>query len=378
MSTLSSTYLQQVIASSIDGIIVLDRETIVLVWNSQAAAFTGVASSVALGHPIADILPGFELHMQSQDALKHALNGLKSFIPSDQNVCGAGICETHYIPITENGETTGILLVMHDVAHRVKTENELKELNRSLAAKNRELKRRNAALGAFSHLTGHEFKDPMRKIYTMIELLVQEEEAKFSDHARKYFRQIQASVQRIGLLADDILSISNQGSLKNKLVDIDLNVLFSDVAKKLQEQIAAIGASIYCDPLPVYRGHPAMLFQLFQHLLDNALKFQVPGKQPVITISSETMDGRELVHRDVNPEASYLVLHFSDNGIGFEKKHAATIFRMFSKLNRNSYPGSGTGLAFCKKIVELHGGFITTASVPGEGSSFHCYLEEQA
>jgi len=375
VSELSLCLVEKVIQSSIDGIIVLDKEEIVLAWNTRAAVFTGIPEERALGRSIGEVMPAIHSSLTVHSALSNAAKGFSSFVPADQNICGSGVYESHYLPIMEGEEVMGVLHVLHDVSHRVKTENELRALNKSLAEKNRELKKYSAELSAFTHLTSNELRDPMRKIYTAIELLMREEGRRLSDEGKRYFRQIQGSVQRISLLADDILSLSDLDNRKDRLSEIDLNSIFLIAEKRLQEQISRSCAVISCGPLPMYRGYQPMLIQLFKHLLENALKFRDPGTKPVISISAENLPGSSIRHRHANPKSDYTVLHFTDNGIGFDPEYARTIFRMFCRLNGNDYPGTGCGLALCKKITVMHGGFIGAESSPGKGSSFHCYLE---
>jgi signal transduction histidine kinase len=119
-----------------------------------------------------------------------------------------------------------------------------------------------------------------------------------------------------------------------------------------------------------------MLLQLFQNLLSNAIKFQEEGKQPVISINAEKIAGISIDHPDADPGLPYLKINFVDNGIGFKRKYNEQIFEMFMRIGKNRYPGSGTGLTLCKKIAELHGGFITVESTPGAGSTFSCFLQE--
>jgi PAS domain S-box-containing protein len=369
-------FLKELTNASIDGIVAVDRNYTILVWNRQAELFTGLAGKDVIGRNLLEVNPALQKKKAVMDALKRGLEGLTSFVPAELTGTGS-YYENHYIPVRDKrGAIRAIMNIQHDVAHRLKAENELRELNASLAAGNREMKRRNAELQAFSHITSHDFKDPLRKIYTAIELLVNNDLPRFSEKGRMHFRQIQGSVQRIGLLADDILSFSALDAEKTAFPEVDLNQVLEFAQKRLEAHIVRTGAVIKTATLPMYRGHRLMLTQLFLNILDNAIKFQEEDNRPVISIEPEYVAGNSISHPDVDPAARYLVLHIADNGIGFDKKYVNRIFEVFMRINRSKFPGVGTGLALCRKIAELHGGFIVAESEQGQGSIFHCYLQE--
>ncbi len=253
---------------------------------------------------------------------------------------------------------------------------DLQQLNNVLLSQNRVLKRRNAELHAFSYISSNDLKEPLRRIYTSIEMLLEQDLSRFSDKGRTHFKQIQGALQRLGLLADDIVYFSRLDAEKADFTNVDLNDVFSLALKRMEEQLISSRTFIRADDLPVYHGHRGMLVLLFQNLVSNAVKFQEPGSVPEIHISVEKQQGSTIKHPDADATAVYLVLHFADNGIGFDQKYKDRIFDVFMRINRGKYPGTGKGLALCKKIAELHGGFIIAESIPGSGSIFHCYLQE--
>lgn len=361
--------------ASIDGMIVLDPDLNVTLWNARMEEMTGIARSEATGKKLPELMPASFEALEVQEAIGHARMGLGYFLPA-ANTAG-GYYEEHYLPLKDaGGAVTGILVIRHDVSHRVKAENELKDLNSSLEAKNKTLNQRNAELQVFSHITSHEFKEPLRKIYTVLEMTLTQEAAGFTERGRQYFKQMQAAVQRIGLLADDIASYSRLDDERAAFRDVNLQDVFDLVLKRLDEPITLSGAVITASSLPMYRGHRLMLIQLFQHLLGNAVKFQEAGHQPIISVTAMCVSGAEVSDPRADENASYLKLDFADNGIGFKRKYRERIFDVFMRIGGNRFPGNGTGLALCQKIAGLHGGFITAESNPGEGSVFSCFLEQ--
>jgi PAS domain S-box-containing protein len=368
-------FFEKLVDASIDGIMVLDKELHVILWNSRNELVNGIPRTEVIGKKWMDIEPDLEKSPEIAEALQHALMGLASFVPATKNAGAKGYFEQHFLPLkNESGEVIGILNIRHDVAHRVKAEDELRDLNRSLLGSNRALSQRNAELQVFSHITSHDFKEPLRKIYTAVEMIVTQEAQHINERGRQYFKQIQGAVQRIGLLADDILSYARLDVQTTAFTEVDLGEVIAIVSRRLEEQIRTTNAIITTNDLPVYTGHKLMLVQLFQNLMGNALKFQEQNNQPRISIEADSVAGLGLERPEADPGAVYTRIRFTDNGIGFKRKYNDRIFEVFMRINKTLYPGSGTGLSLVKKIVELHDGFISVESEPGKGSTFTCYL----
>lgn len=361
---------------SIDRVMALDPDMRVITWNKMCEQLWGRTKDEVLGRPVFEVIPEFRSAPVIHNALENALKGLKVFVPAGEGSFGGGYFEQHFIPLREEGrEVEGVLVVIHDVAHRVKAENELKALNKSLARKNKELKQRNAELLSFAHVTGHDLKEPLRKIYTFIEMLVSREAEHLSDEGRSLFKRIQGAVQRMGMLTDDILNFAEVGTADKKVEPVDLNHTLKFVLFSLQEQVEGKGAVVALATLPVVQGYRNLLAQLFQHLISNALKFVEAGRAPQISITAAACAGSETGYPEAIPDQRYERISIRDNGIGFEKKYAGRIFQMFQRLNSSpAFPGTGIGLALCQKVAELHHGFIIAESTPGEGSTFHVFL----
>lgn len=258
------------------------------------------------------------------------------------------------------------------VAHRTE---ELKALNRSLVKKNKELRQKNNDIASFSYAAGHYLKEPLRKIYTFIELILMKEQDGISEAGREHFKKVQSSAQRLSLLTDDIMTFSMLNSIDERLTDVDLNETLAIVKNEIRSHLSAADASIDAGELHTIKGYSGPLQILFKHMLSNAIKFRDANK-PMIRISSTVVEGKGIKHPDVIKEAEYLRLMFSDNGIGFEPQYADKVFTMFNRLdNSDKYPGTGIGLSLCRKVVQLHNGFITVESTPGKGTTFSCYLQ---
>lgn len=243
--------------------------------------------------------------------------------------------------------------------------NEIEVMNRKLVKSNQDLEQ-------FAYVASHDLQEPLRKIQTFSELAERSTGDKETLH--KYLEKINVSARRMADLIRSVLNYSRLSRLNEEFSVIDLNATMDSIRSDLELLIAEKKAEIRCDPLPVIRGIPLQLNQLFLNLISNSLKFS--EKKPVIDISSKILPGSQIrLNPDLNSAGNYVELKFTDNGIGFEQQYADKIFTIFQRLHTSQhYAGTGIGLALCKKIVENHHGFIIARSEPGKGAEFYVYL----
>jgi light-regulated signal transduction histidine kinase (bacteriophytochrome) len=143
----------------------------------------------------------------------------------------------------------------------------------------------------------------------------------------------------------------------------------------MNEYIKEAEAEVVAERLPVITGNDNQVFYLFKNLLNNAIKFQFPGNQPIIKITAEQVAGHQVDSAKADESRDYCKVSFEDNGLGLDPKYFKKIFQVFQRLhNKNEYEGTGMGLAICRKIMENHGGFIKVESEPDKGSVFSCYF----
>lgn len=263
------------------------------------------------------------------------------------------------------------------MAHRIKAENQLQKLNLILAQKNKELQQKTDELTNFNWIASHDLKEPLRKIYTFIEMVATKEGIKLTDNARTNLRRAQSAVQRMGLLTDDIVTFSQVAAPNEQLTLVDLQRVLQKSLEANQRTIENSNAQVKADKLPSVYGYPELLQLLFNHMLGNALKFHLDGAQPDVTISYKLTRGQHLGFPDVEADADYHTISFEDNGIGFDMAYAEKIFGMFQRLHQQGqYRGTGMGLPICRKVAEAHDGGIVVTSTEGEGSTFTCYLRD--
>lgn len=366
---------EMLIDSSIDRVMAINEQWCVIAWNKTAAIITGIHKDDIIGKPLLEVFPRLKDDAEMMEAIQFAMDGKKSFLPAHAGLLNRQSYENHFIPLTgDNGQVKGVMNIMHDVAHREKAEKKLQQLNEELEQQFRQLETATTEMATFTYITSNEIKEPLRHVYTAFELLVKSEGRVLSNGGKANIRRIQASLNRINLLLDDIWALSHINSFKQVRNFIDLTEVFREAQIKLEKKIAESGAVIETDGLPLIPGYKDMLQTLFINLIDNGLKFQEPGNQPFIRIAGHIVPANELPPGYQNKKPMVLV-SFTDNGIGFDPLQADRIFIMFEKLNpKNQFHGSGMGLTIAKKIVEAHDGFIQAIAQPGKGATIKCYL----
>lgn len=230
----------------------------------------------------------------------------------------------------------------------------------ALARSNADLERSNADLEEFGYAVSHDLKEPLRSVQGFLELLKRRAGDKLDEKSHGYIDRSLAGADRMRLLIEDLLAYARVSASSRELREVDLNRLVHDVLGGLEQSRQESGAQVEVGALPVLQGEPVQLSALFQNLIANAIKFR--REPPVIRI-------------DARAEGDAWHLTVQDNGIGIHAEQFERVFQVFQRLHgKDEYPGTGIGLAVCKKIVERHGGRIWLESEPGVGTTFHFTL----
>lgn len=245
-------------------------------------------------------------------------------------------------------------LLIVKVVYDVLTDNRV-ELQRHYT----ELKKKNHDLEQYTYAASHDLQEPLHSIQSLVDLIYQDYKDKLDHTANTYLDHIRNASQQMSDLITNLLRYSRIGQTEN-CIETDCHELVMQVIRGLDSDIKARQANVVITtPLPTLLAYPNSLQQLMFHLISNGLKFQALDNKPLIEISATQNDNN-------NWEFSV-----KDNGIGFAEEFNQRIFSIFKTLHsRSIYPGSGFGLANCKKIVELHNGKIWAKSSPGNGSTF--------
>ncbi len=244
-------------------------------------------------------------------------------------------------PIRVDGKIIGAVAVNADVTERKRQESELLRSNNDLQQ--------------FAYMVGHDLREPMRTISTFVELLARKYGGTDSDTG-EFMGYVNSAVERMRLLIDDVLAYSRAGTTE-KLESVDTAAALNWARMNLEVRIKESGATVRSATLPRVQGYTSDFVQLLQNLIGNAIKYRA-SRPPQIEVGAELRD-------------SYWIFSVADNGIGIEPEFQDSIFGLFKRLHGRDIPGTGVGLALCKRIVERRGGKMWVESTPGTGSTFY-------
>jgi PAS domain S-box-containing protein len=253
--------------------------------------------------------------------------------------------------LNEKGESYRYISIFSDITERKKIEEELK--NQAI-----ELKNSNAELEHFANAASHDLQEPLRMISSFLVLLEKRLDGQLNDTDKQYIHFALDGADRMKRLIQDMLEYSRTGTNKENLIPTDFNEVLQYTTLVLKDTINDTKALITIKPLPVLLANKTLICQLFINLLSNALKYSTPNMPQI-----------EVGFTDNQAEYTFYV---KDNGIGINPDFFDQIFIIFKRLhNKSTYPGTGIGLAICKKIVEIHKGKIWVVSESGKGSTFY-------
>ena len=254
----------------------------------------------------------------------------------------------------------------------------LQAANAKLASTNARLEHSNEELAQYAYVASHDLQEPLRKIRMFSGLL--RKQTGWSAEDSQLVAKIDQSAERMTMLIHDLLEFSRLLNSEPLLKPVDLGEICRMVVSDFELAITEKGAVVQIGALPVIEAIGLQMNQLFYNLLSNALKFGRPDVAPVIVVDAQlisTAAATKYVHKP-DPGCHYYHLTFADNGIGFEEQYSEQIFEVFKRLHgRDAYPGSGIGLALCRRIVANQGGHLYVTSVPDAGTTFHIILPDR-
>ncbi len=361
-----------------DGVITTDAQGLVTFMNPVAEGLIGQETTAVKGHSLTDVFV-FDshscletmaaLHQQPYDCLM-GKNG--RLIPIEHTTT----------PIqNEYGQVLGHVLIFRDVSQRYEAEialqqahdeleqrvisrtAELSQANLRLEQQTDELSRSNRDLEQFAYVVSHDLREPLRKIKSYAELLQQRYQTQLDEKADKYIFYVTDGASRLQALIGDLLAYSRIGKGGLHLHPTDLQLILTQVLSDCELTIRDTNATITCSQLPTLMVDPKQISQLFYNLISNGLKFQQ-------TINPQ-------IHIWAEKQEQEWLFGVRDNGIGIEPQYAEKIFVIFQRLHtKEEYPGTGIGLAICKKVIENHKGRIWVESQPGQGTTFYFTLPD--
>lgn len=361
-------------------ILYLSKEGIVENWNKGAEKIKGYKAEEIVGKSFENFyikedrdngLPQYILN-QAIDHGRHGQEGWRVRKNGTKFWANVVITAVH----NDEDEVIGFSKVTHDITPQKEADDQLKANAAELKEKNLELEKMNKELQSFAYISSHDLQEPLRKIQTFSNMIVDKEFDNLSENGKDKFKRMQNAAQRMQTLINDLLAYSRTNTQEIVLTKTDLNKLIDDVKEDLKEEILQKNATIEVDQIESKVDIvPFQIHQLLFNLISNSLKFTHAGVAPIIQIQSEIKKGKELDNDKLEDTVEYCHIIFSDNGIGFDPQYSEKIFEVFQRLHgKETYLGTGIGLAIVKKIVDNHKGVITAKGKPGQGATFDIYI----
>jgi len=250
----------------------------------------------------------------------------------------------------------------NEINERKNSEEKVRALNLQLLQNIDKLEAANKDLDRFAFMASHDLQEPLRKIRTFSDMLTRKYTSVLDKDGFEIIHKIENAAQRMSNLIQDILTFSKISMEKKTFVESNLNDLLNEVLFEIDSTVKEKQAQIFVNTLPSLKVNPVLMRPLFYNIISNSLKYSKQNTPPIIKVHAED---------NGTPEKKYMRIYFEDNGIGFEQKYAEEIFTMFNRLpHPHPIEGTGIGLALCKKIVEVHDGYISAKSKVDEGSTF--------
>jgi PAS domain S-box-containing protein len=347
--------------SAPDAVVIVDAAGLIQIVNRQTDLLFGYPRAELLGQPVEVLVP--ERFRGRHLSHRAGFRGDPHTRPmgTDLELFGRRRdgsefpVEISLSPMTMDEGETLIISNIRDVTARKIADAQLREVAADLA-------RSNAELEHFAYVASHDLQEPLRMVASFTQLLARRYRGKLDEDADEFIGFAVDGARRMQELINDLLTYSRAGTRAFQLELVDTSQLVDRVVSDLAAAIAEAGASVTRDTLPTVMGDATQLHQVFQNLIANGIKFRRPEERPWVHISATHAPGP-------------WTFGVSDNGIGIEPQYQERIFALFQRLHtRADYPGTGIGLAICKKIIERHSGQIWVESEPGLGTTFRFTL----
>jgi PAS domain S-box-containing protein len=360
----ASLRLAAIVESSDDAIVSKSLDGIVTSWNAAAERIFGYRAEEMIGQPILRLLPE-ERHDEERLILERLRRGER--VDHFETVRRTKEGRLLDVSVTisplrdERGTIIGASKIARDITERKRNEEALRRSEQDLAERAAELERLNTELQQFGYIVSHDLQEPLRTITNFVQLLTKRLQGTVDAQAAELIGFIVDGAQRMQALITDLLAYTRVGGSALSFNAVDSEALLARVLGDLQLVIREQGAEVTHEALPTVHGDAGQLGLVVQNLIGNALKFRSTAPP--------------CIHLAARREGRQWVFSVRDNGIGIEPQYKERIFQVFQRLHpRSQYPGTGIGLAICKKIIERHGGRMWVESERGQGATFYFTL----
>lgn len=354
--------IQTIFTNAPDAIVVINEEGIIVRWNPMAEILFGWKASEVVGTPLHTVIIPDRFREDHKKGMKHFMKTKEGPMLKKPLELPAIRKDNSEIDIRLSISPTLLkgkyffIGFMSDISFRKKSEAVIQQ-------KSEELIRSNKDLEQFAYAASHDLQEPLRIIRSYVQLLEKGYKDKLDSDANTFIHFTVDATQRMHTLINDLLTYSRVGFAGKEFEQCDIRNVLQSVTDNLKLSITEANAKIQSNNMPVINADASQMIQLFQNIIGNSLKFK-NGRTPEINISVKDED------RD-------WLFAVRDNGIGIQKEYLDKIFVVFQRLHSISeYPGTGIGLAICKKIVERHNGKIWAESEFGEGTTFYFTIKK--
>jgi PAS domain S-box-containing protein len=372
------SHLQMISEIEDYAIILLNKDGIIENWNKGAEKIKGYSEEEILGKP-------FTVFYTEEDRSRQIPQQLLETARTQGRVIHEGwrVRKDHsrfwgLVVITaihdQDGQVIGFTKVTRDLTSQQQIKEDQVRYQNSIEAKNTELEKINKDLSSFNHMVSHDLQEPLRKILIILSRIRQDTTSHLSEKSIEYFDRIQKSSERMQLLIQDLITYS-LSRINIPIENVDLQLLLNGISNEFASRLQEAGAILQIGKMPVIKGYPTQLEQLFTNLIENSIKYRHHEKPLWIDISHEVTTSVPGATEFSLLTNQYHHIVVADNGIGFENQYAEAIFKLFYRLHtKDEYSGTGMGLAICQRIMENHQGLIRATGQPGTGARFHLYF----
>ncbi|MEW6348574.1 MAG: PAS domain S-box protein [Thermodesulfobacteriota bacterium] len=352
--------MSKVFREGIDPIIIADLEGIILDVNDAAEHTYGWSREELIGQPFNMAIPT-DCHDQVNELQEQCKKGAKIRNVESVRYTRAGrtipVLMSLSLLTDDKGTPVGIASIAQNLTDLKRTEEQLRDRTKALEQSNQELEQ-------FAYVAAHDLREPLLAVAGYLRMLERRCGKNLDDHGISLLMRALDVTSRMDALIGSLLAYSRLGSETEAFELTDFNLIMSKALDNLRSTIEHLGATVTHQPLPTLMANPSQMVQLLQNLVGNAVKF-VRERSPVVSVHA------------LQGEADWVFI-VRDNGIGIHQSDLPRIFLPFERVHgRDEFPGTGIGLANCKKIVERHGGRLWVDSTPGEGSTFFFSLPDR-
>ena len=343
------SHLESILMTTADGFMVIEHDGKIATFNKACERIFGYEPQEIVGKPVWVLEPDYQAQDEKGNFFYFVRQAGKTGDQVRHELLAKHKDETVfpiYLAASEVrvGHTSFYSAIVRDISEEKKAKEDLRRSNQELED--------------FAYVASHDLKAPLRHLSLSANFLIRNYSGQFDDKAHELLNIISKSSERMFEMIDSLLAYSSVGRKDVQMSAVALNEVMEDVLDNLSAQIEAVKARISVGPLPEIHGNRNLMIQLFQNLVENALKYRKGSVSPVVKVHAGS-SGR------------FNLITVSDNGIGIEKEYKDKVFKIFQRLHSDAqYPGTGIGLAICQRIVEFHGGTIELDEDYAEGSRF--------